>query len=112
HPALPRQLKFIVDSNVEGKSSSSSDGLPNPHQLIGRVHQTRWLVKDLVHKAEPEFKQDLLRIDMFRMVAGSQYRKLQRLKAMLYDALSRFKGVAESPLSLHEVESQLMACRQ
>src|SRR5262252_668605 len=41
-------------------------------QLICGMHQSRRLVKHVVHKPKPELEKDLFRIQMFGMMAGSQ----------------------------------------
>src|SRR2546429_8091236 len=51
-----------------------------PLQLIRGVHEPRRLVKDGIHEFKSQLEQDLLRIHMFGMMAGSQHGALQGLE--------------------------------
>ena len=55
-----------------GGNGTFSSTLQPTAQLICGMHQSRRLVKHIVHKPKPELEQDLFRIQMFGMMAGSQ----------------------------------------
>jgi len=75
------------------------------------MHQSRRLVKHFVHEPKPELEQDLLRIQMFGMMAGSQRPELQFIEPMLHYSVSYLEGISASPFRLQEMKSQLMAFR-
>src|SRR5262245_21671128 len=80
-----------------------------PPQLIRWVHQPRRLVKDPVHKLKSQLEQDLLRIHMIGMMAGSQYAEPQFLERISDHTLSNFEGIASFPFRFNQMKADLMA---
>src|SRR5947207_7739757 len=80
-------------------------------QLIRGVHEPRRLVKDGVHEFKSQLEQDLLRIHMFGMMAGSQHGELQGLERMPDHTLGNFEGIAASPFRFHQMKTDLMPFR-